>query len=407
MIPANGGGALALAEPSKGIVAPTQAMMGGGGGFSETWAINGDQHAFLNKKTQEVRKDLYIIVEEMHPARALFPKSGPQKGELVCASDDAKSSRLGIACGSCPHVMQVDEFNKYYEAHTDIQRPGSFIGDCSLRYAIYWTKEFIVNPDNTLTLNVHEKRVLVNVPYSSILALWSATGYLPKLKQQGLDVLQVVTRLLVKQRPMKDTGKMYDYADFENVGTVESVMAKVARTVAIAADAAGAPAQNVGGRVLPTMAGQPASAPATSGFPAAPGFQPTAAPAAAAPSFPAAAPAAAAPGFPPQAAPGFPPAAAPAAAAPAAPGFPGVSAPATQAPAAPAAPAPSFQDMARAKLLSDFAALAENVKPIVLNVLGVADINTITNDKVIMASQAVASAKGYSATPATAAKNPF
>ena len=63
--------------------------------------------------------------------------------------------------------------------------------------------------------------------------------------------------------------------------------------------------------------------------------------------------------------------------------------------------------MARTKLLADFAALPDNVKPVVLNVLGVTDINAITNDKVIQASQAVAGARGFSTPAAVGAGNPF
>jgi len=397
MIPAGGnpGGALAPVA-QKGIVAPTMGMMGGGGGgFSETWAINKDEHCFVNKKTQEKRKDLYIVVEEMHPNRALFPKNGPQKGERACYSDDGISSYQGIACGSCPRISEVGDFNKYYEANPSQQRPG-YVGDCSLRYSIFWTKEFIVNADGSLTLHDHEQRVLLNAPKSSIFAIWGNKGYKGKLDQQGLDIKAVITRVKIAQRENTDLKSVYDYADFELVGTVESFMPKVTKVVKVAAQQSAAPAASAsfpGGlpQGLPTMAGQPAGAPS---FPPSAGFPPAAV--------------APAPGFPPAAAPapGFP------ASAPVAPGFPGAAAP-SPAPAAPAAaPAPSFQDFAsqaKAKLVSDFNALPEQVRPVVLNVLGVAKIEDVPNEKLIMAGQAVNSAKGFSAAPVAAGTgtNPF
>ncbi len=404
MIPAGGnsGGALAPVA-QKGIVAPTMGMMGGGGGgFSETWAINKDEHCFFNKKTQEKRKELYIIVEEMHPNRALFPKHGPQKGERACYSDDGISSYQGIACTSCPRISEVNDFNKYYEAHQDQKRP-EFVGDCSLRYSIYWTKEFIVNADNSITLQDHEQRVLLNAPKSSIYAIWGRGAYKAKLDQQGLDVKLVVTKVKINQRENTDLKSVYDFADFELVGTVESVMPKVTKTVKIAATQSAAPAQGgqqttYGGpaqQALPQMAGQPV---ATPGFPAQAAGFPASAPAPT--GFPAAAAAPAAPGF-------------LGMAATAAPGFPGATAPApAQAPAqAAAAPAPSFQDVAaqeRQKLALNFYSLPAPVQGVVLNVLGVAKIEDVAHDKVIQASQAVNSAKGFSPAPvAAAAGNPF
>ncbi len=222
----------------------------------------------------------------------------------------------------------------------------------------------------------------------------------------------VVTRVKIAQRENTDLKSVYDYADFEFVGTVESVWPKITKTIKVAANQAatppGAPTYPTGvPQNLPTMAGlPPAAAPS---FPAAPpaGFPPAAA--APAPGFPSSA-APVAPGFPgaapaPSAAPGFP-----GASAPAAPGFPGAAAPAA-APAA-AAPAPSFQDFAaqaKAKLVQDFNALPEQVRPVVLNVLGVTKIEDVPNEKLIQATQAVNSAKGFSPAPVGAGTggNPF
>lgn len=418
MVPAGGSPGGTLAVQQKGIVAPSQDMMGGGGGFSETWSINKDRHVFVNKKTQEERKELYVIIEEMHPNRALFPKQGPQKGERVCYSDDGKSSYQGIECVSCPRVSEVDAFNKYYEAHPGQQRP-QFIGDCSLRYSIYWTKEFVVSADGAVTMQVHKDRVLFNGPKSSVYAMWGRGNYKAKLDQQGLDITKVVTRIKIAQRENPEMKSIYDYGDFELVGTIESIMPKVVKTVQIESTPSSAPAASFPGQpasaALPQMAGTPAPQP---GFPATAGF-------------PASAPAAA-PGFPPATAPGFPQAAAPApvapgfpAAAPAqatvavAPGFPGMAQPNTVTNGAPA-PAPqtttanpTFQDFAaqaKAKLIQDFHALGGPVQAVVLNVLGVTKIEDVPNEKVIQASQAVNSAKGFSPAPAAAgavAGNPF
>jgi hypothetical protein len=390
-------------------------MMGGGGGFSETWSINKDRHVFVNKKTQEERRELYVIIEEMHPNRALFPKTGPQKGERVCYSDDGKSSYQGIECTSCPRVSEVDAFNKYYEAHPQQQRP-QFVGDCSLRYSIYWTKEFVVNADGTVTMQVHKDRVLFNGPKSSVYAMWGRGAYKAKLDQQALDITKVVTKIKIAQRENTDMKSIYDYGDFELVGTIESVMPKVVKTVQIESTPSAAPAASFPGggapAALPQMAGAPAPQP---GFPAAPGF-PSAAPAAA-PGFPPAA----APGFPgtTAAAPGFPGAAPAPAPAAVAPGFPGLAQPntATNGAHAPApqttTAGPSFQDFAaqaKAKLVQDFHALGGPVQAVVLNVLGVAKIEDVSNEKVIQATQAVNSAKGFSPAPAAAGVtggNPF
>lgn len=420
---------------SRGIVAPTSGMLGGGGGgFSETWSINKDTHVFVNKKTQESRADLYVIIEEMHPARAFF-----EKGERVCWSDDAISSHMGIECASCPHISEVKEFNKYYEGHPNVQRP-PHTGKCSMRNAIYWTKEFTVNPDGSLTLREHDQRVLINVPKSSIIALWKdRTGYMAKLKEQGHQVTGVVTRMKLVQRKNEDLNSMYDYAEFESMGLIETVLPKVTKTVKIASEG-GAPTGAPQG--LPSMAGAPAAPaagfpPATAGFPApaalpAPVFgAPAAAPAAPAfPGFPGAAAATPAPGFPAPAAPGFgapSPSPAPSPAPAAAPGFPGVQPTSTAGPAgfsgapvqpsttvppaaAPAAPQVDFQTMARQKLIADFQTIPEASRPIVLNVLGVTRIEDVTNEKLIQATGVVASAKGFNAAPVGAgagAGNPF
>lgn len=407
MVPAGSpGGALALGQQT-GIVAPSMDMMGGGGGFSETWAINKDKHVFVNKKTQEERRELYVIIEEMHPGRVFFPKVGPQKGERVCWSDDGKSSYQGIECTSCPHVSEVDAFNKYYATpERQGQNRPQFVGDCSLRYSLLWTKEFVQQPDGSITLNVRKDRVLLNAPKSSIFAIWSErTGYMKKLREAGHDITKVVTKIKVVQRENADMKSVYDYADFELVGTIESVMPKVARTVEIASE---------GGGNAPAAA--PTAFPSTVGFPATPAPAAAVGFPAASTGFPATAGSAfGAPPAAPAAAPGFP---GMTASAPAAPGFPGMTAsvpapaPAAVAPTPAAAPAgPSFQDMAKNKLVQDFAALGEDVKKVVLNVLGVGRIEDVTNEKLIAATQAVASAKGFSA-PAAAgvgapAGNPF
>ena len=64
--------------------------------------------------------------------------------------------------------------------------------------------------------------------------------------------------------------------------------------------------------------------------------------------------------------------------------------------------------MARVKLVADFNALPESMKPVVLGVLGVASIDAIPKDKAPWASQAVNQAKGVTATAAAGAPaNPF
>jgi len=66
--------------------------------------------------------------------------------------------------------------------------------------------------------------------------------------------------------------------------------------------------------------------------------------------------------------------------------------------------------MARQKLLSDFATLPENSRPIVLNVLGVTKIEDVSNEKLIQAAGVVASAKNFNAAPVGAGAgggNPF
>lgn len=426
----NPGGALAVVNP-RGIVAPTTDMLGnGGGGFAEVWVINKDKHVFHNKKTGEERAELYVIVEEMHPQRALFPKQGAQQGERVCWSEDGKVSYNSIECASCPRVSEDDAFNKWYEAHPNVQRP-QYMGDCSLRYSIYWSKEFVVGADGAITLRLIKDRILVNVPKSSIFALWSErNGYIKKLRDQGLDITQVVTKIKLVQRENTKLKTMYDYAEFDSLGKIEEVMPRVSKTVEIVSEPqaqAPAGASYPGGvpAGLPQMAGSPAAAPAATGFPAAAsGFPaavatggfPTAPVAPAATGFPAAAATTpATPGFPgaaPASAPGFPPAAAPATASAAvAPGFPGVAQPTVAAAAAPVSAAPSFQDMARQKLIQDFNALGNEVKPVVLSVLGVQKIEDVTNEKLIQATQAVNSAKGFSAPVAAGAGaqggNPF
>ena len=66
--------------------------------------------------------------------------------------------------------------------------------------------------------------------------------------------------------------------------------------------------------------------------------------------------------------------------------------------------------MARQKLVTDFNALPETMKPVVLGVLGVTSIDLIPKDRAPWASQAVNQAKGQTASPAAGAAapaNPF
>jgi hypothetical protein len=407
LVPAGNGNPFARANASGAIMAPPPDVLGGGGGFSETWKIDKDRHVFVNKKTNEARQELYVQVAGAHASRAFF-----QKGERVCWSDDAKSSYNGIECASCPRISEVDSFNKFYEAHQDSARP-QYMGDggqnvaCSLRYTLEWHREF-VNSAEGLVLYEHQDRVFLNAPKSSIFAMFGKNSYMAKLEQMGIDITQVITKLKVVQRENKDLKTMYDYADFEFVGKVQDFMPQVVKTVKITPETS-APAQGGQSRAsfpgqapgagLPQMTGAaPAPAPAATTFPGT-GFPPAAAQAPAFGAQPAAAPQA----FP-SAAPQSFPSAAPAAAAPA-------PAPAPAPAAQPAAAAPSFQEMAKKQLIQDFATLPDTVKPVVLNVLQVQKIEDIPFDRVISASQAVSSAKSYqpAAQPvgAGAGKAPF
>ena len=421
MIPAGGAPgqivpAFGKANASGAVIAPMPDVMGGGS-FGETWKIDKDKHVFVNRKTNEMRTELYIAVTKAHPNRVLFVKG--QEGR-VCYSDDASSSYQGIACASCPRVSEVKVFNGYYEKHPDQQRPG-YVGDCSLRYSLSWKQDFVVTPQGLVCFE-HEDVSFFSAPKSSVYAMFGNNAYMPKLEQMGLDITKVVTKIVLKQRMNEQLKTMYDYADFEFAGTLQEVLGKCVNVVKVASGqsaqpgAVGAAPASFPGQFppgapaalphagLPTMAGAAPAPTQAAGFPQPsnpPGFPQAAQPQ----GFPG--PAAQPAGFPaPAAQPqGFPAPAAQPQGFPAPAGAPAAQPPAqAQAPAA--APQPSFAQMQRDALARDFAVLPDAIKPAVLNVLQVKDVKDIPDDRLIQAQQAVQSAKSFQTQQPAAAGAP-
>lgn len=193
------------------------------------WAVDNTKLTFINKKTGEVRAELYVVMADARPYRVLF---GKDRGNPACRSEDAKSSCQGVACASCPQVSEVIVFNSYYEGHPDVPRP-QYVGGCAFRYTIAWRRDFVTTQQGLVCFE-HKERVGLSCPKTSVHALFAPKGYLSDLGQRGLRIKDVVTKIVARQRQDKTTKTTYAYADFEFAGMVKEMMGRVVKTVKVA-----------------------------------------------------------------------------------------------------------------------------------------------------------------------------
>jgi hypothetical protein len=396
----------------------------GGGGAREVWRLDKDHNKLVHKKTNESRDFLLVRFEKGHAERALFNR---KDGELVCHSRDSVMAHHGMfPCRSCPHVSEEKVYREFYEkeARQPITKP--FVGNCSLRYVIEWSEEFIPEGQGFVRV-VHKGRSQMSCPKSSIFALFGqgADAYLAKLEKGGHYIKQVVTKILVGTRRNEQLKSDYSYQTFDFVGTYNDVMARVIRTVEVEVES-----DSDGDGHMPTETGPAAGAPAgyppagypqgaPPGYPPGVGYPPQGYP-------PQGMPPQAYPGYPPQGMPpqgmphqampqgyppqgkppqgyptqGYPPQGIPQQGMPPQ-GYPPQAMPPQAVPPQgvlpqamppqqpPPAPAPGYEDAARTAIRQKYASLPPEIQKLVLDVIGFKSIDEVPYAKLAQVDQAI------------------